>query len=138
MNPNWINQSRLGDRHIMEIALWIVQILLTLNFLLHGRMMLSPPASAQRGMAYVMAIPTGFRRFIGVAEILAAIGLILPALTGVLPWLTPLAAVGLIIVMVGAAIFHILRREYPNIVFNLVLLALAAFVAYGRFVAVPF
>ena len=84
-----------------------------------------------------MAIPAGLRRFIGAAEILAGIGLILPALTGILPWLTPLAAVGLIIVMVGAVIFHIPRKEYPNIAFNVILLALAAFVAYGRFVLVP-
>jgi hypothetical protein len=89
-------------------------------------------------MAYITAIPTGFRRLIGVAEILAGIGLALPTLTGILAWLTPLAAMGLIIVMVGAVIFHIPRKEYPNIVFNLVLLALAAFVAYGRFVVVPF
>jgi len=123
----------------MNTVLWIIQILLALMFLFHGRMMLSPPASAQQGMmAYIMAIPEGFRRFIGVMEILAGIGLILPALTGVLPWLTPLAAVGLVILMIGAAIFHIPRKEYPNIVFNLILLALAAFVAYGRFVLVPF
>jgi uncharacterized membrane protein YphA (DoxX/SURF4 family) len=121
----------------MNTVLWIIQVLLALMFLLHGRLMLFPPASLQSGMAYIMAIPTGFRRFIGVVEILAGIGLVLPALTGLLPWLTPLAAVGLIIVMVGAVIFHIPRQEYPNIGFNLILLALAAFVAYGRFVIVP-
>lgn len=86
----------------------------------------------------MLAISPGFRRFIGVAEILAALGLILPWLSGILPSLTLLAAVGLIIVMIGAVIFHIARREYPNIVLNLVLLVLAAFVAYGRFVAQPF
>jgi hypothetical protein len=83
-----------------------------------------------------MAIPTGFRRFIGIAEELAALGLILPGLTHVLPILTPPAAVGLIIVMVSAIIFHIPRKEYQNIVFNVILLALSAFVAYGRFVLV--
>ncbi len=62
------------------------------------------------------------------------IGLILPWLTGILPWLTPLAAVGLVLVMIGGVVFHILRKEYPNIVFNLVLLALAAIVAYERFI----
>ena len=117
----------------MNVAIWVVQILLALMFLFHGRTMLSPPASAQQSMMInIMAI-----RFIGVAEILAAIGLILPALTGIVPILTPLAAVGLVIVMIGAVIFHIPRKEYPNIVFNLILLALAVFVAYGRFVAVP-
>lgn len=84
-------------------------------------------------MAYIAAIPSGLRWFTGVAEALAGVGLILPGLTRILPWLTPWAAVGLILVMVGAVIFHIPRKEYPNIVFNLVLLALAAFAAYGRF-----
>jgi hypothetical protein len=88
-------------------------------------------------MSYIVDIPIPFRRFIGVAEILAGLGLVLPALTGILPILTPLAAVGLVIVQAGAAIFHIPRKEYGGSVFNLVLLALAAFVAYGRFVAVP-
>ncbi len=63
--------------------------------------------------------------------------MILPTLTGILPWLTPLAASGLALIMLLAAGFHLVRREYPNIVFNLVLFALAAFVAYGRFVVVP-
>jgi uncharacterized membrane protein YphA (DoxX/SURF4 family) len=122
----------------MNVALWVIQILLAFNFLIHGRLMLTTTAAAPQPMlAYLLAIPLPFRRFIGVAEILAGIGLILPALTGVLPWLTPLAAVGLIIVMVGAVIFHIPRKEYRNIVFNVALLALAAFVAYGRFLAAP-
>lgn len=57
-------------------------------------------------MDYVEAIPSGLRRFTAVAESLGGVGLILPQLTGILPWLTPLAAVGLILVMVGAIIFH--------------------------------
>jgi hypothetical protein len=101
-------------------------------FAFHGRMMWSPPATLRKGMEYVLALSPGFRRFIGVAEILAAIGLILPWLTAILPWLTPLAAVGLVIVMIGAVIFHVVRREYPNIALNLIQLAMAAFVALGR------
>ena len=120
----------------MNIALWIIQVLLAFVFIAHGRLMVFPAATAQSGMDYILAIPMGFRRFVGVAESLGGIGLILPALTRILPWLTPLAAMGLVIVMIGAVIFHIPRKEYPNIVFNLVLLALAAFVAYGRFVLV--
>jgi len=122
----------------MNTVLWIVQILLALLFLFHGWMMLTTTtAVSQPMMGYVLAIPVPFRRFIGVAEILAGVGLILPALTGILPWLTPLAAVALVIVMIGAVLFHIPRKEYPNIVFNLILLALAAFVAYGRIVVAP-
>jgi len=121
----------------MNVGLWNIQVLLALVFLIHGRLMLSPPASIQPGMAYVLAIPTRFRQSIGVAEILGAIGLVLPGLTGVLPLLTPLAVAGLVILMVSAAIFHARRKEAPNIAFNLILLAMAAFVAYGRFVLVP-
>ncbi len=141
----------------MNIVLWIVQILLALMFLLHGRMMLAAsaaqpaatqPATAQAGtsqtatpqanmMAYIQDIPPGFRRFIGVAEVLAAAGLILPGLTGILPWLTPLAAAGLVIVMIGAVIFHIPRHENPNLIFNLILLVLSAFVAYMRWFVLP-
>jgi len=120
----------------MNVGLWIIQILLMLA-LVHGRLMLSPPASAQPGMAYILAIPIRYRQLIGVAEILGAVGLVLPALTGILPWLTPLAAAGLVILMVSAAIFHLRRKESPNITLNLILLAMAAFVAYGRFVLVP-
>ena len=120
----------------MNIVLWIIQILLAFVFIYHGWMMLSLPPQARQGgqMDYIEAIPSGLRRFTAVAESLAGVGLILPWLTGILPWLTPRAAAGLVLVMIGAVIFHIPRKEYPNIVFNLVLLALAAFVAYERFV----
>jgi uncharacterized membrane protein YphA (DoxX/SURF4 family) len=123
---------------IVNVALWIVQILLAIFSLMHGLMMWSPKAERmQGGMGYILAIPPTFRRFIGMAEILAAPGLILPAVTGILPWLTPLAAIGTVIIMVGAIIFHIPRKEYANIVLNLIILAMAAFAAYGRFVLVP-
>ncbi len=121
----------------MNVALWIVQALLALNFLIHGRMMLSPTKTQTDRMPYILAVPPGLQRFIGVVEMLAAVGLIVPQLTNILPWLTPLAAAGLVILMVFAIIFHIPRKEYPNIVFNLILLALSAFVAYGRFVILP-
>lgn len=123
----------------MNVVLWIIQVLLAALFALHGRMMLpASPVITQPRMNYILAIPLTFRRFIGVAEILAAVGLILPGLTNILPVLTPLAAVGLVIVMIGAIVMHIQRKEYPAVVFNLVLGALAAFVAYGRFVLSPF
>ena len=121
----------------MNIALWIVQILLTVIFFFHGWLMWTTPQSVQQTMAYILAIPSGFRRFIGTAEFLAGAGLIVPALTGILTWLTPLAATGLIIVMAGAVIDHIQRKEYPNLGLNLVLLVMAIFVAYGRFVVIP-
>jgi VIT1/CCC1 family predicted Fe2+/Mn2+ transporter len=73
-----------------------------------------------------------------VSELLGGLGLLLPALTGTLPWLTPLAAAGLALIMLLAMGFHATRREAPAIVFNSILLVLAAFVAYGRFVVLPF
>ncbi len=121
----------------MNVVFWILQILLALMFLLHGRLMLFPTTSQTGRMPYILAVPLALRRFIGVAEVLAAVGLILPGLTPILPWLTPLAATGLVILMISAVIFHIPRREYPHIVLNLILLVLAAIVAYERFVLVP-
>ena len=121
----------------MNILLWIIQVLLASVFISHGRLMWFPLAPKQQEMlGYIEAIPSGLRRFTAVAESLAGVGLTLPWLTGILPWLTPLTAVGLVLIMVGAVIVHIPRKEYPNIVFNLVLLALAAFVAYERFVMI--
>lgn len=81
--------------------------------------------------------PPGLLTFIGVSEILSAAGLVLPGLTGILTWLTPLAALGLVARMVLAMLFHLRRGEYPNILFNLALLALAAYVAHGRWARVP-
>jgi uncharacterized membrane protein YphA (DoxX/SURF4 family) len=121
----------------MNIFLWVLQVLLALGFLQHGLMMLSPTTSQSKRMPYIMAVPPNLRRFIGVAEVMAMVGLILPGLTHILPWLTPLAATGLVILMISAVIFHIPRREYPNIVLNLIFLVMAAIVAYGRFVVAP-
>lgn len=121
----------------MNGVLWIVQVLLAMLFLIHGIMMVNPPAQVHPMMGNIYNLQPAFRRFIGVAEILAAIGLILPGLTHILPVLTPLAAAGLVVIMVSAAIYHLARREYSNVALNLALLALAAFVAYGHFALVP-
>ncbi len=121
----------------MNIVLWIVQILLALAFLLAGVTHAFRYERAKSQIKWVTAVPRGLLTFIGISEILGAIGLILPALTGILSWLTPLAAAGLVVMMLLASVFHATRREYPNIAANLILLALAAFIAYGRFGAVP-
>ena len=124
----------------MNIALWIVQGLLAVMFLMAGFMKVSQTKHTlkERGMNWVDDFASGQIRLIGVLEILGALGLILPVLIGILPNLIPLAALGLALIMVGAAIFHIRRGEYPNMIINLVLLVMALFVAYGRFVLVPF
>ncbi len=116
----------------LNIGLWIAQVLLAFAFLVHGRMMITPQESMRDRFGYIFAISRRFRLFLGVAELLAAAGLILPGLTGILLWLTPLAALCLVIVMIGAIVFHIQRREYPNLVLNLILTLMATFVACGR------
>ncbi len=127
----------------MNIALWILQIVLAVVFAWHGWLYLSwsPSTAAWFAKRNPSGEPLGlaptFRTFIGICELLAAAGLILPGLTGILPWLTPLAAVGLTLVMLGAAVFHRSRQENSNIVLNLVLVAICVIVAYGRFSMVP-
>ena len=122
----------------MNIALWIVQILLALAFAMAGIMKVTQPIDRlETRMEWVKDVGPRGVPLIGSLEILGAIGLILPAVTGKLPWLTPVAAAGLALTMVGAMITHGRRGEYSSIGANLVLLVLALFVVYGRVVIVP-
>jgi uncharacterized membrane protein YphA (DoxX/SURF4 family) len=122
----------------MNVVLWILQVLLGLAFVAAGYNHAFRQEAIKKQMAWMEDFSSGTITFIGVAEILGGIGLVLPALTNILPVLTPLAAVGLTIIMILAAITHFRRGETSVIVINLVLGALAAFIAYGRFVLVPF
>jgi uncharacterized membrane protein YphA (DoxX/SURF4 family) len=115
----------------MNIVLWIVQVLLAGLFLMAGAMKVFQYERAKA------SLPRGLVTFIGISELLGGLGLLLPALTGILPWLTPLAGAGLALIMILAIGFHASRREVPAIGVNVVLLVLAAFVAYGRFLIVP-
>lgn len=122
----------------MNTALWIVQILLGLMFIAAGVMKATQPYEKIKGMLpWAEDFAPNTIKIIGTLELLGGIGLILPMLTNILPILTPLAAAGLVLTMIGAALTHFRRGEYPGIAVNLVLLALAAFVVYGRLVAVP-
>jgi uncharacterized membrane protein YphA (DoxX/SURF4 family) len=116
----------------MNIALWIVQILLAAMFLMAGVMKAFQYERAKAMLPWVKDVSPGLVTFIGVSELLGGLGLVLPWLTGILPRLTPLAALGLAIIMILAAVFHLRRGEMQGIVMNLVLLVLAVFVAYGR------
>ena len=117
----------------MNIVLWIIQGLLALGFLLAGSMKtFQPIENLKKNMSWVATTPPAFVRFVGIAEILGAIGLILPALTHIQPWLTIAAAIGLVIAMIGATILHISRKEYAGLAAPIVLLLLAAFVVLGR------
>jgi uncharacterized membrane protein YphA (DoxX/SURF4 family) len=121
----------------MSIALWVVQVLLAAAFLVSGATKLSQPKEKLlKNMAWVEDFSQPTVRIIGALEVLGAIGIVLPALTGIVPSLTPLAALGLVLTMIGAALTHLRRSEYSVITVPAVLLILAAFVAYGRFFVV--
>jgi uncharacterized membrane protein YphA (DoxX/SURF4 family) len=119
----------------MNIALWILQVLLAVLYLWHGWLMISPPPEVAAIMNTFL--PTWFRLLIGVAELLAAVGLILPGLTRILPWLTALAAAGLMIVMASATVVHLSRGETGSAISAFVILLLVSFVAYMRWKVKP-
>ena len=122
----------------MTYALWIVQGLLALLFAWAGGLKLVMPLDQLVGPGGMPALPGWFLRGIGVCEVLGAIGLILPGLLGIRPGLTPLAASGLVIIMVGATGIGIAVRDVAMALFPLVVGLLALFVAYGRWRLVPF
>ena len=118
----------------MNTALWIMQALLAAAFLMAGMMKATQPnEKLAEKMAWVDDFSANTVKLIGVAEILAAVGLILPPLLGIAPILTPLAATGLALTMVGAAVTHVRRKETQEMMINVVLGVLAAVVAWGRF-----
>lgn len=119
----------------MNIVLWIIAGLLAAAFAAAGLMKLSRPKSklASSGMGWVDDFSAGQVKVIGALEVLGATGLILPAVTGIATILTPLAAAGLAVLMIGAAITHLRRGEKNMVPVNVVLFALAAFVAVMRF-----
>jgi uncharacterized membrane protein YphA (DoxX/SURF4 family) len=122
----------------MNIALWIVQIVLAIAFALSGVVKVTQPKEKLAAkMGWVDDFSETQVRGIGVLELLAAIGLIVPAAIKVLPALTPLAAVGLVLIMLGAAATHLRRHEPQLIGVNVVLLLLAVVVVVGRFVTNP-
>ncbi len=114
----------------MNVTLWVLQVLLAVAFFAHGWIFLFPPAAMVELMN--APIPPAFRLFLGVAEVLAAVGLTLPAITRVLPWLVPCAAAGLMVVMVGATILHTARGEVSSAITTALLLVVCTFVAYMR------
>ena len=119
----------------MNITLWILQVLLALVFLAHGLLFLAPPPDIAAQMNAML--PGWFQLFLGVAEVLAAVGLKLPGLTRIRPGLVPAAAVGVMIIMVPATVLHLWRSEFSSAAITFVLLLIAAFVGYGRWRRLP-
>jgi uncharacterized membrane protein len=118
----------------VNVFLWVLQALLALAFLGAGAMKLIKPKKELREQTpYVDDFSQATIKFIGTVEVLGALGLILPAATGIAPILTPLAATGLAIVMVLAAAVHVRRGELKQLPVNAVLFVIAAIIAWGRF-----
>jgi hypothetical protein len=113
----------------MNYALWIVQVLLALLFLFAGGMKLVLPIEE---MTQQITMPGWFLRFIGVCEVLGALGLIFPWLLRIRPGLTPLAAAGLVIIMIGAVVTTLATVDVATALIPFAVGILAAFVAYGR------
>jgi uncharacterized membrane protein YphA (DoxX/SURF4 family) len=126
----------------MNTVAWVLQVVLAVVFLLHGlayTVAYSALAKRMRERRGTMSppLPPAFRQFIGVAELAAAFGLIVPPALHLLSWLAPLAAAGLVAVMVGAAILHARRSEFPAFAVTVVLGGLAAVTLFLRWQVVP-
>ena len=124
----------MTKRKPVTYVLWTLQILLALLFIWGGAMKLVMPLEKLAGP---VALPGLFLRFIGVVELLGGLGLILPAALRIKPMLTPLAAAGLVIVMIGATVITLMGGLGPMALIPLVTGLLAAFIAYGRWRLAP-
>ena len=122
----------------LHITLWVLQTLLAAMYVMAGLMKVSQPVQTlSQSLPWTAQVPEALVRFIGVAEILGAVGLIFPSLLRIQPKLTPIAAIGLVLVQIFAIGFHITRGETGVIGMNFILLLIAAFIAWGRFKKAP-
>ena len=125
-----------GGSKGLRIGLWVVQVLLALVFAMSGGMKLAVPyEELLKQSPWVQRVPEGLIKFIGVAEVSGALGLILPAATRIKPFLTPLAAAGFVVIMVLASALHLSLGQPP--IAQVILGGLAAFVVWGRFRKAP-
>lgn len=124
----------------MNIILWVLQIVLAVKLfsVTYSHGFRPDPAKMQRGGQRLGSMTRPLLTLIALCTFLGGVGLILPAVTGILTWLTPWLAAVVALLMLLAIGFHVSCREKPNIVVGLVLCALAAFIAYGRWVLAPF
>jgi uncharacterized membrane protein len=123
-------------RRDMNVFIWIVQALLAVIFALQGVVLISPP-EPMKVVFDALPFSRGFMVGIGVLQVLGAIGLILPWALNIQPRLTPLAAAGLTIIMIGAVMTHLMRSEVAQAIPALILTLLTVFVVYARTVLVP-
>jgi putative oxidoreductase len=117
----------------MNITLWIAQILLAAMYGMAGIMKTFQTAKAKEQLPWAKNRSDQFVRFVGTSELLGALGLLLPMLTGILPWFTPLAAIGLLAIQLLAVFTeHLPKKEYNVIPINIVLIAISVFIVFGR------
>jgi len=123
----------------VNIVLWIIQVLLALLFLFSGgmKLVIAPEVLQSMGSPNQIVLPGLFLRFIGVCEVLGGLGLILPGLLRIRPGLTPLAAAGLVIIMIGATALSFAADGITAAIIPFVTGVLSAFVAYGRWRLAP-
>ncbi len=122
----------------LHIALWIAQIMLSVSLVWAGIMKLAQPVETLAVMwPWAGQVPASLVKFTGIVDIVGAAGLILPSLLRIQPKLTPMAAMGVIVLMIFASVFHVARGEASVIGVNIVFAAIAAFVAWGRLAKAP-
>jgi hypothetical protein len=123
----------------MNIVLWIAQVILLFMYGYAGATKDFNTAKARESMNWMKGRTDNFVHFVGTAELLGAAGMVLPMLTGILPWLTPLAGIGLSLIQLLAIITeHLPKKEFKILPFNIFLLILAVFVVVGRWGLFPF
>lgn len=119
----------------MNILLWLLQLLLAAQFLQHGWMMIFPPAQYVDIINATLGL--GLHYFIGITELLAVLGLILPGILRYKTWLIPLTALGLMIISASASVYHLIRGENNAAIYTAVLFIICTFVAYMRWKVYP-
>lgn len=130
--------STTSNSKTLNIALWVVQVLLAALYLMAGSTKLFQPIEEMAKMLpWVAEVPSGVVRFIGLSELLGGVGMLLPSILRIQPGLTPIAAVGLAVIQLLAAIFHVSKGETSVIGANILFMAMALFVAWGRMGKAP-
>ena len=127
------NQSK-----VLNVILWIAQVVLAVMFIMAGFMKATMPIEQlSPSLPWTKDVPVWLVRFIGTSGFLGALGLILPSILRIKPILKPLAALGIIAIIVMAAIFHVTRTEFSGVVFTVILASVAAFIGWGRWKKAP-
>jgi putative oxidoreductase len=122
----------------LNIALWIVQGLTAALMLMSAFMKIATPIpELSAKWKWTGELPQQVVRMLGIVDLLGGIGIILPAILKIKPGLTPLAAVGVVLLMISATVFHISRGESSVIAFNIILMLFASFIAWGRYKKLP-